>query len=140
MIVTLCILVTIAVIFGISLKRDEDVSDNNQPGQDITIYETDEDTVEKEAEGGLKESDSEDGPVLNEENMIDFNGGDVGDDSNPSDETTNSDDNGSGTEKNAEDNTGEGNGNKDNEEESPEEDKEEEEDDSGDTGSWGAFY
>lgn len=118
-ILVICILILAGVIIGIALKGDKGETETGKggSGQEIIVHESDEDTVEEKAEGGLMESDSEDGPVLNADNMIDFNGSDASGDNTGDDSAAD----------NADDST----------DENPKEDDEE---DSEDTGSWGAFY
>lgn len=124
----ICVLILAGVIIGIAVKGNKDETETGKAGsgQDVIVHDTDEDTVEEKAEGGLTESDSEDGPVLNEDNMIDFNGSDAKDD-NKADNGGKTDSEGSGNE----------NAGNDSEDENPKEDDEE---DSEDTGSWGAIY
>ena len=130
------VLLLVGLILVLTLGKDKGKTGKENAENDVIVHETDENTVEEKAEDGLIESDSEDGPVLDEDKMIDFNGSDEqpedgnkpvenqGDgsntDSNPSD---GSNDNGDG------DDTGE----------EPSEGEEEEED-SKDTGVWGIFY
>lgn len=123
----ICILILIGLIIGIVLNGDKDKigTGKENSGQDIIVHEADKDTVEEKAEDGLKESDSEDGPILNEDNMIDFNGSDASDSS--EDEESSDEDSSEDEESNDED--------------SSEDDKKEEgEDGETDTGSWGIFY
>lgn len=137
----ICVLVLAGVIIGIAMKGNKDKTETGKTGsgQDVIVHDTDEDTVEEKAEGGLTESDSEDGPVLNEDNMIDFNGSDAKtEDNQTGDGKTESgaDENESGGNEDTGNESGDNNGN-DSEDENPKEDDEE---DSEDTGSWGAFY
>lgn len=64
LVVLLGLVISIRVING---KKDRN--------SDYIVHEKDEDTVEIETENGLNQSESEDGPVLDEDDMIDFNGG-----------------------------------------------------------------
>lgn len=66
------------VVLGIALNGDKDKTDRDSAEQDLIVHEKDENTIEETVEDGLIESDSKDGPVLNEENIIDFNGSDAG--------------------------------------------------------------
>lgn len=137
----ICILILAGVIIGIALKGDKDETETGKTGtgQDVIVHDADEDTVEEKAEGGLTESDSEDGPVLNEDNMIDFNGSDAETEDNRTDDDKAGNESG-GNETSGNDNAGDGSGDNtgnDSEDENPKEDDEE---DSEDTGSWGAFY
>lgn len=109
----ICLLVLIGIIIGIVVTNNQKEDGNKK--SDYTVHETGDDTVEEESENSLNESDSEDGPVLDEDNMIDFNGGDDdkdGDAEEPSEGVT----------------------------ENPEDSKETEEPEVPDTGMWGGFY
>lgn len=160
----ICVLILAGVIIGIAVKGNKDETETGKTGsgQDVIVHDTDEDTVEEKAEGGLTESDSEDGPVLNEDNMIDFNGSDAktednqtgdgkadgGADENESggNEVTGNEsgDNESAGNNNTGNESGDNDGNygeEDNADDSSDENpKEDDEEDSEDTGSWGAFY
>ena len=61
------------VISIIAVNKKKEKTDQDY---EYTVHESDKDTIEEETEDGLNISDSEDGPVLDEDNMIDFNGGD----------------------------------------------------------------
>lgn len=150
-ILAICVLVLAGVIIGIALTGDKGETETGKTGsgQDVIVHDTDEDTVEEKAEGGLTESDSEDGPVLNEDNMIDFNGSDAktednqtgdgkaesgaGENESGGNEATGNEsgDSESAGNDSEEDNAG------DSTDENPKEDDEE---DSEDTGAWGTFY
>lgn len=126
-IIIICILILVGWIIGIIMNQGKETSGKNDSEQDVIVHETDENTVEEKAEEGLKESDSEDGPVLNEDNMIDFNGSDAKSDNNES-EGNDVDD--SKTDDNEDTNAAE-----------PSDDEQKEDDEnSDDTGSWGIFY
>lgn len=130
------VLLLVGLILVFTLGKDNGKTNKDNTDNDVIVHESDDNTVEEKAEGGLKESDSEDGPVLDEDTMIDFNGGDnqgegsdtsggnQGDSSKPNDKPSDSTENGD-----------DGN----NEGEDPSEGGEEEED-SKDTGAWGTFY
>lgn len=124
-ILVLCILILIGVIIGIALNGDRNETGKEDDGQDVIVYEADKNTVEKKDEGGLTESDSEDGPVLNEDNMIDFNGSDAKTEDNETDDGK--------TDKGSV-------GNKNNNNENSSDDDSTEGENSGDTGTWGTFY
>lgn len=64
------IIILLGIVIGIVIVSRE----NDDADKDYKVHETNDDTVEKESENGLKESDSEDGPVSNEDIVIDFNG------------------------------------------------------------------
>ncbi len=116
-----------AVIVGAISSKDK--RDNENIEKDVIVHEIDGETVEEKSKDGLVESDSEDGPVLKEENIIDFNGDSEKKDSDDKKETE--------PEK-QESTQGGGNDSRDDNEETTEEDKQEES--SGDTGSFGVFY
>lgn len=138
------VLLLAGLILVLTLGKDKEKTGKDNAENDVIVHETDENTVEEKAEGGLKESDSEDGPVLDEDNMIDFNGSDAqpedgnkpaenqGNGSNPDSDPSD------GSPSDGADNTGDG----DDTGEEPSEGEEEEEDseDTEDTGSWGRFY
>lgn len=135
-IVVVCVLILVAIIIGLVLNRDKSSVSNEE--QDVIVHEADENTVEEIGEDGLFESDSEDGPVLSEDNMIDFNGSntengdsstkdDADDDSNKNEsDKAESDKDESSKDESGKDESGKDDSNKD--------------DDAKDTGSWGAFY
>lgn len=104
------ILVLSGIIIMVAVKGRKDKE------QDTIVYDTDKDTVEEKVKDGLKESDSQDGPALDENNMIDFDG---------NDSTVNGNKGTVGTSV------------LDPAEETPKGDKD---DDIKDTGSWGTFY
>lgn len=104
------VLVMVGVIIVAAIKGREDKE------QDTIVYDTDKDTVEEKVKEGLEESDSQDGPAFDENNMIDFDG---------SDSTVNGNKGTVGTSV------------LDPAEETPKGDKD---DDIKDTGSWGTFY
>ena len=134
-IIIICILILVGWIIGIVMNQGKEPSGKNDSEQDVIVHETDENTVEEKAEAGLKESDSEDGPVLNEDNMIDFNGSDAKSDN---DESEKNDVDDSKTDDK------QGNDSEDNEDTNatkPSDDEQKEDDEnSDDTGSWGIFY
>ena len=66
----LCVALTVGMIMNKDTDSDGDVFEN------VIVHDTNKDTVEEESEDGLKESDWEDGPVLKEDSIIDFNGND----------------------------------------------------------------
>ncbi len=123
------VLVLAGIIIGVAIKSDKDSESNGRVGkeQDVIIYDTDENTVEEKTEEGLKESDSEDGPVLSNDNMINFDGSDAND--NQANGSNGSDSN-----------TGAGNTGDDADEPKDENPKDNDEEDSKDTGSFGRFY
>ena len=83
--VAISLVVLIGVIVGIILANSN--KDKSKKNPDYTVHESDKNTIEEESENGMTESDSEDGPVLDENAMIDFNGGDKEDTSKePTDE------------------------------------------------------
>lgn len=135
----LCVALTVGMIMNKDTDSDGDVFEN------VIVHDTNKDTVEEESEDGLKESDSEDGPVLNEETIIDFNGNDEKKDSDKKNESTSekqedSEDDDSDNlkdEEGTENNTVDDN-KADIEDDTTEDNKKEE--DSKDTGSWGVFY
>lgn len=104
------VLVMVGGIIVAAIKGREDKE------QDTIVYDTDKDTVEEKVKEGLEESDSQDGPAFDENNMIDFDG---------SDSTVNGNKGTVGTSV------------LDPAEETPKGDKD---DDIKDTGSWGTFY
>ena len=108
---------TLAGVIIIKSVEDEPENGKGGSGPGVVVHESDEETIEEKAEDGLKESDSEDGPVLDEDNMIDFNGSETKDD-----HKTNSDDTDEPTHENLND------------------EEEEEDENSKDTGAWGTFY
>ena len=132
------VLLLMGLILVMTLGNDKVKTNKDNTENDVIVHESDDDTVEEKAEGGLKESDSEDGPVLDEDTMIDFNGGDNQDEGNDTSDD-NQGDNSKPTDKPSDDkpsdSTENGDGG-DNEGEEPSEDDE----DSKDTGAWGAFY
>lgn len=129
------VLLLVGLILVFTLGKDNGKTNKDNTDNDVIVYESDDNTVEEKAEGGLKESDSEDGPVLDEDTMIDFNGGEnQGEDSDTSGD--NQGDNSKPTVKPS-DSTENGDS-ENNEGEEPSEGEEEE--DSKDTGSWGVFY
>ncbi len=137
------VLLLVGLILVFTLGKDNGKTDKDNTGNDVIVHESDDNTVEEKAEGGLKESDSEDGPVLDEDTMIDFNGGDTQD----GDNDTSDDDQGDNSkpaDKPSDDKPSGGAGNDSDEEgdsttEEPSEGEEEDED-SKDTGAWGIFY
>lgn len=128
-ILVICILILLGVIIAVTIKGDKDNTESEKGGlkQEVIVHESDKDTVEEKAAGGLTESDSEDGPVLDEDKMIDFNGSDAKAEDSETDRA--SGDSG---------NTGNGAGNESDDNNSNA--KEDEDEESKDTGSWGAFY
>lgn len=135
------VILLLGLILVLTLGKDKGKPDKDNAGNDVIVHESDDDTVEEKAEGGLKESDSEDGPVLDEDTMIDFNGGDnkdEGNDTSSGNQGDNSKPNDKPSDDKPSDSTENGDGGN-NEGEEPSEGEEEEED-SKDTGAWGAFY
>ena len=126
--VVLIVLVLVGIIVGVSWRdnSDKDMADRENKEQDIIVYETDENTIEEKVENGLQASDSEDGPILDENSMIDFNGSNYDATDNDKNNTGKSDD-----KDHVGDNIDEPNN------ESQINDKET---DSKDTGTWGGFY
>lgn len=124
----ICVLVLAGVIIGIAMKGDKDDVETGKTdlGQEIIVHESDENTVEEKAEDGLTESDSEDGPVLDENNMIDFNGSDVKAEESETDIAFDNSDGNAGKDHTTDDST--------------DEYPKEEDGESKDTGSWGALY
>lgn len=123
------VLLLAGVILVLSLGKDKGKTGKENVEDDVIVHETDENTVEEKAEEGLKESDSEDGPVLDEDKMIDFNGSD--DQPEDGNKPVENQGNSSNTDSNPSDGDDTG--------EEPSEGEEEEED-SKDTGAWGTFY
>lgn len=134
-VIVICMLILVGVIIGLALDNDADKADKENAGQDVIVYEADENTAEETDEDGLIESDSEDGPVLSEDNMIDFNGSDTESsdekDYEDSDKNTNSTDN---------TNNDKDSSNNDNTDDDSNKDDSNKDDSNKDTGSWGAFY
>ena len=128
-ILIICILILVGVIIAVAVRGDKDDTEigKGSSKQEVIVHESDKDTVEEKAEGGLTESDSEDGPVLDEDKMIDFNGSDAKTEDDKTDSASSDSDDNAGEDNNADDST----------DENP---KEEEDEESKDTGSWGAFY
>ncbi len=110
----IAVLLLIGLVLVLTLGKGTEKENEDNAGKDITIHQSDKNTVEEKAEGGLQESDSEDGPILDDDTMIDFNGGDAqtgGEGVGEGDDTT---------------------------EETPGD--EEDDEDTEDTGTWGGFY
>lgn len=142
-ILVICFFVLLAVVIGVVAINGQ--KDNTDNGTDYIVHETDEDSVEEKSENGLKESDSEDGPVLNKDNMIDFNGdkshSDKTDKNGKADNTNNTDSvedtdkvNGDNQDSENKSETEEPSNDESNESEEPEDSK------VPDTGAWGIFY
>lgn len=70
-----CAIVLMCAIILISLGVSKHIGDNKKNNSDIEYSEKD--MVEEKAEGGLIESELEDGPDFSEDTMIDFGGNDV---------------------------------------------------------------
>ena len=130
--IAIVVLILAGVVLSIALNGDRDTTDKEPAGQDVIVHEKEENAKEEIGEGGLIESDSEDGPVLKEENIIDYSGDDgekdsIKDDSGKDDfEQEDSDKDASNKEHSNDDNSDKGDPDKD--------------EDTQDTGSWGAFY
>lgn len=132
------ILIFAGVIVGVVLRgnQDKDMAGKEDKDQDVIVFETDENTVEKESESGLKKSDSEDGPVLDKNSMIDFNGSDA----TSNDTNTEQNDASNGNVNNTDDSN-----NSNHTEDNADEPKDENQNDddqtnSKETGTWGVFY
>ena len=67
---TVSLVILLGVVIGVMV-----INGPKDRNSDYIIHEKDDDAVEIETENGLKQSESEDGPVLDEDNMIDFNSG-----------------------------------------------------------------
>lgn len=115
----IAVLVLTGLVLVLTLGKDGEKENGDNSGKDITVHESDKNTVEEKAEGGLKESDSEDGPVLDDDTMIDFNGGDA-----QTGGSTTSDDNQKDDNKPSDSKPGD----------------EGDDEDTKDTGTWGGFY
>lgn len=120
-------LICIGIIVGVISGNDKDSEDNTTPK--ATVYDIDENTVEEEAEDGLSKSDSEEGPILEEEDIIDFQT-ENGETKSESAEQKN--------EKVDDAQTSQDNDAAKDDNDAAEDDKQEEA--SKDTGSWGIFY
>lgn len=75
----ICILIIVCGILFIPSGEksiQEGSNKKNDSEQEVIVHNADENTVEEKAESGLTVSESEDGPSLDKENMIDFNGSD----------------------------------------------------------------
>ena len=142
-IIIIVVLILAGVVIGIALNGDKDKADKGDTGQNVIVHEKEDDTREESDEAGLIESDSEDGPMLKDEDIIDYSGGN-GENSTPNSKEEaddasskdNSDENNSDK-----DNSDKDNSDKDNSDKN-DSDKDESDKDEGtkDTGSWGAFY
>lgn len=120
-VILFCVVIS---IIGVNKKKEKADKD-----YEYTVHESDKDTIEEETENGLNESDSDDGPFLDEDNMIDYNGGD----SNSGDKNDEED----GKTGVTPDNDGETEVPSEGDLENPEEPEEPE---VPDTGTWGGFY
>lgn len=140
------LVVGIIILVGILIGVISITSKDDNVDKDYKVHDTDENTVEIESEKGLKESDSEDGPTLEENNIIDFNGGNFNSsEKNDQKDTTDEKDNKTDVTQNK-DGDNEGSTEKPKEPEEPEDSEEPEkpeqpdENEIPDTGTWGAFY
>lgn len=133
------VLLLVGLILVLTLGNDEGKTDKENTENDVIVHESDENTVEEKAEDGLKESDSEDGPVLNEETMIDFNGGDSQSESSDTTDGNQVDDNKPNDEP-SDDNPSDSTENDNTTEDPSEDDGEEEDPEVPETGAWGTFY
>ena len=124
---TIIAVILLGVVVGISVVNKK--NEKADKDYEYIVHETDKDTVEEETENGLNASDSEDGPVLDQDNMIDYNGGD----SNSGDKNDEED----GKTGVTPDNDGETEVPSEGDLENPEEPEEPE---VPDTGTWGGFY
>ena len=126
----IAVLLLIGLVLVWTLGKGTEKENEDNAGKDITIHQSDKNTVEEKAEGGLQESDSEDGPILDEDTMIDFNGGDAqtgGEGVGEGDDTTEVADEEPTGGDTTEDTTGN-------------EEDDEDTEDTEDTGTWGGFY
>ncbi len=113
------IMILLGIIIGVAVIGKDNNTDPN-----YKVHEADDDTVEIESENGLQESESEDGPILEENNMIDFNG-DASEKSEKDDKT---------------DVITDKDGEKEDYTEEPKESEELDEPETSETGKWGTFY
>ncbi|MBQ2986761.1 MAG: hypothetical protein IJE23_04690 [Tyzzerella sp.] len=131
----IAILVLFGLVLALILGKGNGKENRDNVGKDVIVHESNENTLEEDAEDGLKESDSEDGPILDEETMIDFNGDTPNNKqentTKPSDNNLNDIELNSGRED-------DGVGENDNTTEEPSGDGDEE--NFKDTGAWGVFY
>lgn len=152
-IIIIIVLILAGVVIGIALNGDKNKADKGDAGQDIIVHEKEDNTKEESDEAGLIESDSEDGPILKEENIIDYSGGEkqegseTAEDSNKDESNKNDSDKGDSNKEDLDkDESNQDDSNKDesNKEESDKDNsnKDDTSKDEGtkDTGSWGAFY
>ncbi len=144
-IIILSVLILLGIIVGVLFRGNENQISNNDSNrnnleQDIIVHESDENTVEKQDEDGLSSSVSEDGPVLNDEQIIDFNGSGSQKEDNKLTESKKEEDktpeNKDGTDK--KDTTDDQEESNSNSSEDNNDNKENEDDE--DTGSFGIFY
>lgn len=143
-VIIIFVLILAGVIIGLALNNDKDKVDKDNTKQDVIVHEADENTEEESDEDGLFESDSEDGPVLSEENIIDFNGSDAESsdekDSVDSDKNTDSTDDKNNDKDSSDDDASSTAGNDKDNAGGDSMDDDKQEGDSKDTGAWGAFY
>lgn len=131
------LVVLLGLVIGIMV-----INGQKDKNSDYTVHEKDDDTVEIESENGLNQSESEDGPVLDEDNMIDFNGSDA-DSSDRSDknDTTDKTDTTDKEDDKTDATPDKDGGNEDDTEEPSEGDLENpDEPEVPETGAWGSFY
>lgn len=76
--ISLSVLILLVIIMWVLSRENKNQINNNNSNkdnieQDIIVHESDENLKEKQDEDGLAPSDSKDGPVLKDEQMINFN-------------------------------------------------------------------
>ena len=141
--IAIIVLVLAGVVLGIALNGGKEKIDKGDAGQDVIVHEKEENTKEEVGETGLIESDSEDGPSLKEENIIDYSGSEKQGSSKNAEDSGKDDSNKNDSDRddsNKED-LGEGESNKDeSDKDDSNKDDTSKDEDAKDTGSWGAFY
>ncbi len=123
MLIAIIVLILAGVVLVIALNGGKDKTDKGDAGQDVIVHEKEENAKEEVGETGLIESDSEDGPSLKEENIVDYSGGEKQESSKNAEDSNKDDSN--------KNDSGKGDSNKDDTSK---------DEGTKDTGSWGAFY